>query len=360
MLSCYVFNGRSAEVALVIAGIHGSELSGIEVANWMRIKLQKRKDRPPFTTIIIPEIFPDQARMARDFRRKNKFTKANSAIGRQVPMGKTVVEPNRQFPKPGESYFGADPVTIKLTPGGQPILPPTLELLRLIELVKPARIAAIHAHRKVVAKKAQQDAPGIFVDPRYTFSDDCVGIYQYKKGQVLKGPFNTVKCKFDLAKDPAFPLVKGVKKEVVGALDDDGKKDDLLALSIATQVASKRKELVPGNHLQNKPEVIHYSASEPPEYAGFSLGDWAPVDVGKEDDPDYRPGCPVITVEVLEQYESWAFVGGEQCYSEEGKPVKGKRPPEIAGTKKRWPFDKKRSADLQIYAEALVAKFLFG
>ena len=261
-----------------------------------------------------------------------------------------VVEPNRQFPKPGNSAssYGSQtlvpgPVTISVTPGGQMVLPETFELLRLIELTKPARIASIHAHRAIPALKKGTDGPGIFVDPRYTFSDGCVSEYTYKKGQMRKGPFNTNKCKFDLKKDPAFREVKGAKKEMVSALDQDGQKDDLLAFDIATAIASKQRELVPGNHLQDKPEVVHYSASVTPEYAGFSLGDWGPVKVDAKGDLGQRPGCPVITVEVLEQYESWAFINGEQFYSEDGNLLKGKTRPLVPGRKpgEPWPFDKK-------------------
>ena len=80
MFTCYSFNGATAEVALVIAGIHGSELSGIEVANWMRVKLLKVTNLPRFTTIIIPEVYPRQAQEARDYRRQNKFTKEHNAL----------------------------------------------------------------------------------------------------------------------------------------------------------------------------------------------------------------------------------------------------------------------------------------
>lgn len=366
MLTCHLFNGVNPEVALVIAGIHGSELSGIEVANWMRVKLQNSDELPQYTTIIVPEIYPGQARLARQYRRQNNFTKIHNGTGRQVLLGKMVVEPNRQFPKPGtpaSSYrkqtSPSGQATGGVTPGGQPVLPGTYELLRLIEQLDPVRIASIHAHRAMPAAKKGTDAPGIFVDPRYRFSDDCVSEYTYKKGQMLKGPFNTNKCKFDLQKDPAFPKAKG-KKEMVSALTEEGQKDDLVAFDIAKTIASEQRELVPGNHMLDKPEVVHYSASESPEYAGFSLGDWAPVGVDERGGPGDRKGCPVITVEVLEQYESWAFVKGEQLYGEDGKLLKGKSPPQLPGKMKGqpWPFDKKRSAALQVYADGLITSFL--
>ena len=66
-LTAHFFEGKSPDVALVIAGVHGSEVSGIEVAQWILVKLYRRinadreKGRPHYTTIIIPELFPDQA-----------------------------------------------------------------------------------------------------------------------------------------------------------------------------------------------------------------------------------------------------------------------------------------------------------
>lgn len=136
------------------------------------------------------------------------------------------------------------------------------------------------------------------------------------------------------------------------------KKDDLIALNIATAIAKKQQDLVPGNHLEDKPAVVHYSGSTPPATPGWSLGDWAPVKVEKEGDLRNRPGCPVITVEVYEQYESWAFIDGEQYFTEQNEPIKGKKLPLITGTKKPWPFDATRSTALQLYADALISEFL--
>jgi hypothetical protein len=75
MLTAYFFGGSTTEVALVIAGVDGSELSGIEVANWLRVKLTKSKAPPRYTTIIIPEMFPSQATIARSWRIMHNFEK---------------------------------------------------------------------------------------------------------------------------------------------------------------------------------------------------------------------------------------------------------------------------------------------
>jgi hypothetical protein len=233
------------------------------------------------------------------------------------------IEPSRQFPLPGDPSSSM----ISKTPGGDFILPETYELLRLIELVKPIRILSIHAKKEESQVKKGKDAPGIFVDPRYTFADDCVENYTYIKGTPPKKftkKFNTNKCKFNLEIDPAFPLSKSSRKEMISARDPNGKKDDLIAFEIAKEIAKKNISLVPGNHLMDKPEVMHYSASSPPNFPGFSLGDWGPVNVEKKDDPGQRLGCPVVTVEVFEQYESWAFLNGEQFYQEDNSPIEHK------------------------------------
>src|SRR5260370_40896212 len=63
-------SNTNGEVALVIAGIHGSELSGIEVARWLFDMLTERWNKQPsikpyYTTVIIPEIYPESAKLAR-------------------------------------------------------------------------------------------------------------------------------------------------------------------------------------------------------------------------------------------------------------------------------------------------------
>src|SRR5436189_6388612 len=76
-LTAHFFEGKSPDVALVIAGVHGSEVSGIEVAQWILVKLYRRinadreKGRSHYTTIIIPELFPDQAALARQCSRRD-------------------------------------------------------------------------------------------------------------------------------------------------------------------------------------------------------------------------------------------------------------------------------------------------
>src|SRR5438132_12791767 len=61
-------NNTKGEVAFVIAGVYGSELSGIEVARWLFVKLTEQYEKniqPYYHTLIIPELYPDSAKLAR-------------------------------------------------------------------------------------------------------------------------------------------------------------------------------------------------------------------------------------------------------------------------------------------------------
>src|SRR6266446_6540979 len=64
-LTTITFPGQIKDVALVVAGIHASELSGIEIAKWLWVLLEGQAKRPLFTTIMIQEVFPNLAMMAR-------------------------------------------------------------------------------------------------------------------------------------------------------------------------------------------------------------------------------------------------------------------------------------------------------
>jgi hypothetical protein len=216
--------------------------------------------------------------------------------------------------------------------------------------------------------KKGEDWPGIFVDPRYEFSESCLQSYIHPDGRPFlypdgkPGRYDLNGCKFDLQRDPAFPQkgLAGLKQRESARDRTYGVEDDSLAFNIATAIYKQDKSLVPGNHLYDSgKEVVHYAASDPSSLRGWSLGDWGPVNVSKGSNSENRPGAPVITVETYKYYESWSFVDGEQFYGEDGNIASGKTHPRVPGKNHRhWPFDKARSAQLQIYAEALITKFL--
>jgi hypothetical protein len=227
----HLFPGESRDVALVIAGVHGTEKSGIEVVQWLRVKLKAYADagrRPRYTTILVPVVYPESLSVkelggiaSREFYWVGPRTKKPYRI-----------PPNRQFPPPGKPLsflLGHGGPASESPPGritrinrdangrqissqdgnGVPLLEGTRKLLQLIELVKPKRIASVHGHGKVATPARGVDAPGVFVDPRYDYDEHVCG-----KDPVDEQPdkWGTSLCKFDLTVDPASPVVGRIVK----------------------------------------------------------------------------------------------------------------------------------------------------
>ncbi|MBO9660619.1 MAG: hypothetical protein J7527_17490, partial [Chitinophagaceae bacterium] len=63
-VNAWYFPGRSDKRALVIGGVHGSELSSIEVAQALVEKLMSAEEKPYYSVIVIPALFPDNAATA--------------------------------------------------------------------------------------------------------------------------------------------------------------------------------------------------------------------------------------------------------------------------------------------------------
>jgi hypothetical protein len=250
-MEIFPFGGTNTtgETALVIAGIHGSELSGIEVARWlvdMLLEQQNKLKKPYYHTLIIPEIYPESAKLARlhsknpkDWLKDLQTTdralwekaqynvKAGWEIGREVIIKVNgtfyTVYPARQFPPPGEllsfleqnngptdatgkqaTKADSDPSNVNSKKINAPILPEAHQLLTIIELFEPVRIVSIHGKHMPDFIHKGIDAPGIFVDPRYDYNPNICGINPVNKSREI---FGTNLCKFDVIKDPAFPFV---------------------------------------------------------------------------------------------------------------------------------------------------------
>lgn len=275
------FKGTSDEVALVFAGVHGSEPQGVEAANKLVEKLKnaaRSGKKPKFTTIVIPELIGKGRRM---------MNPPSSDYLRYVHLficGK-LIEPNRNFPGPGESYKDAltrghnrsdraelidskdkpltgDKVTHRM-------LAETRILVQLIEREKPVRAASIHAH-SVPGERG--DGAGIFVDPR--------------------GGFNTIS---DRAK-------------TTEGIDDDNLTTEMLKeaqnlisskLSLKDDNGNKLHNPFFGNladskgRLPGKPSpTVHYTSKKHPP--GTSFGMWAPA----PDKTGIRKGITTVTVEI--------------------------------------------------------------
>jgi hypothetical protein len=338
----HYFEGQSKEAVLVVAGIHGSEPSGIEIANWLKVKLERaesRKSKPHYTTLIIPEVFPTQAQMGRQQNTLDVRPGRDDNTGRDVKRDGHTYATNRLFPPPGrpgtyllrqgsakKGYYAVDdsdpPERVSL------LLPEIIALFLLIDTLKPIRIASLHGKRwklevvdlDVFITRQEQDRrtleramfgsnfPGVFVDPRYQFSGEAA-----RKDRNLDGQ------KFSQELDPSYPKVRppqGRTKTTYSAFlptdknPQDGRADDDLCLEIAIKVAEVAKTIAPrksqvtvdwsrytpylvvGNHLELDPPTVHYAyerSGSPDEgstsskaFPGYSLGDWGPVSVLKD------------------------------------------------------------------------------
>jgi len=127
--------GRTADRALVIAGVHGSEVQGVEVAEQLLKDLANAQNQPEMSAVIVPNLFPDDAAY-RD---------------REGPGA----HPNRNFPDSSRDLAasgGKDAL-------GKTIRPENVMLMQLIERFAPERIISIHGTWD--ASKA-----GVSYDPR--------------------------------------------------------------------------------------------------------------------------------------------------------------------------------------------------
>jgi hypothetical protein len=154
----YEFPGTTANRALVIGGVHGSELSGVEVVERL-IQQLRTGPRPYYTVTIIPRLFPDNASV----REGNPAAiQADSNVGRYT--NSKAVDPNRQMPEFGRSFDPSNPKDSR----GRLIERENIMLLNLIDKIKPSRVVSVHAMHS-------DSSAGIFADPRTDQNQSALG-----------------------------------------------------------------------------------------------------------------------------------------------------------------------------------------
>ncbi len=251
-ITAFFFPGVSNRNALVIGGMHGSELSSIEVASELMRQLQNG-DSIFYNVIIIPSLFPDNAEQA---RQKPQLIGGVENIGRYSYKG--AVDPNRQMPTPGKPFDEYQ----CLDHAGRKIETENAFLLELITQYRPQRIVNLHAIRK-------RENAGVFADPRTDHNGMALG---YESDSSL-----------------AVTIAKTIK-------DEGG--------------------YIPGNNLDKKPTALYYkdppaaaagmpqkrnfSGSPMPGHrgGGVSLGTWASTAVCDEADPaQSRDAIRILTME---------------------------------------------------------------
>jgi hypothetical protein len=251
-VDAYYFPGSSEKKALVIAGVHGSELSAIEMARNL-VSILEKTPSVHYHVVVIPALFPDNEVAAL------KPTEASKKIynyGRYT--SKISVDPNRQMPALGKPFNSEYPLDYH----GRHIEEENQLLLQLIHAYRPDRIINLHAIRDI-------NQAGIFADPRTDYQGFALG--------------------FD--------------------------SDSLLALSMAKFIYEQGGN-VAGNHLDDNPTALYYNdpgivtagtfqsrnlegAKLPFERGqGISLGSWASTAVCDSLLPAYnRPAMRLLTVE---------------------------------------------------------------
>ncbi|HSL35043.1 MAG TPA: hypothetical protein VK871_15430 [Candidatus Limnocylindrales bacterium] len=253
-IAAHFFPGTSSEKALVVGGVHGSELSGIAVAEELVRRLSAPGARAPFfSVVIVPSLFPDNVARRRDFEAKLKgplspddYAKAAAEAddpGRKTPGQE---DPNRQMPMPGTAFDPKNPVDA----AGRVIEVENQALLELIRRFQPVRIASLHAIKD--ASRA-----GVFADPH--------------------------------------PSVAGADAALAGRMD-------ALALDMARKAAAGGAR-VAGNRLRGKAGGTSLYPGQDPKRAkdqierenrkGTSLGQWGP-----------SRGIGVLTIELPQQYDT--------------------------------------------------------
>jgi hypothetical protein len=152
-LDVYFFPGQSDKKALVIGGMHGSELSSIEVARQLINKLTSGT-KPYYSVIILPSLFPDNADEA-ILDKKNRLV---NNTGRYTD--EHAADPNRQMPPLGKPFRDESPVDAM----SRDIEGENATLLHLLQTFKPDRLISVHAIK-------DKNRAGVFADPR----TDCSG-----------------------------------------------------------------------------------------------------------------------------------------------------------------------------------------
>lgn len=133
--------GRTERRALVIAGVHGSEVQGIEVAEQLIKDLSDPRNQPEMSVVVVPTLFPDDA----------------AYRNREGPGA----HPNRNFPDPSKDLAasgGKDAL-------GEAIRPENVMLMELVERFTPERIISIHG-------TWDPSKAGVSYDPRALTADE--------------------------------------------------------------------------------------------------------------------------------------------------------------------------------------------
>lgn len=192
-IKAYYFRGTSDRRAMIIAGVHGTELGGVEVVERLLTKMRApNAPTPYFSVIVIPQVFP-----------RNVKARARRTSDRTVNPKDWTRDPNRQMPKIGESPAGM--TSIK----DEPMEKENTILLDIVERFRPERLASAHG-------TTNPNLASVTSDPRpgRTAEDDKLALVMARKAKAgaARVPGNALGTKDETARYPTSkqPADKGV------------------------------------------------------------------------------------------------------------------------------------------------------
>lgn len=169
----YYYNKGGKDKVLVIAGVHGSEFYGVDVARALKDSLDHLKTQTSrWKILIVPELFADNVEEGR----KHIFQVNRGRKTCEVCFGTDdnciKIDPNRQMPAVNNLYYPGE----NLSGTGDTIEIENCYLLYITQQFNPSRIVSIHCKNE-----ARRHEIGIYADPRTTcdnialgYSDDAI------------------------------------------------------------------------------------------------------------------------------------------------------------------------------------------
>lgn len=243
----YYIPGTSKKRALIIGGMHGSELSSIEIADSV-IDYLLAGEKPYYSVIIIPSLFPDNAETARTIIKEGELN-----TGRYTDD--SAVDPNRQMPALAKAFDPDNPLDYD----GRLIEKENQLLLQLIQQFNPSRIINLHAIRDTLKG-------GVYADPR----TDC----------------NSIALGFDSDSSLAITMAKYIS-------DNGGNVWGNNLLGCPTALYYADPDIASEGNFQRR--NLNGSSLPNNRGCGISLGSWATTAVC--DDQYQRDAIRLITME---------------------------------------------------------------
>lgn len=184
-VKAFFVRGSSDRRALVIAGVHGSERQGMQVAEMLLADLAAQPAPPFFTTIVVPTLFPDSKARGDEIAALGKkgVGRMDEARESGPDMGKSIPT-NRNFPDPSKDLAGAtNKKGVPVDKIGRAILPENQMLMQLMERFRPERIISVHGTKG-------PGSAGVFYDPRALRADErkAAGEWAVRQGRTVRSP----------------------------------------------------------------------------------------------------------------------------------------------------------------------------